>query len=142
MACSAPDLNRVMAQYSGGSENRYRHPFNRRFIFSEGVHAVAQSVGAFWLVDLVALKLAPLYAKAWLAGETGLGTVKLEVYPRGRESGPAATVRLSLADDTPDAYAEDVATTDFPEGVWTFILGTDQIAEDSYVTNMYLLSEH
>lgn len=142
MDCSAQDLERVIARYSGGSEKRYVHQFNRKFIFTEGVLAVAQTAGAFWLLDLVALKLAPLYAKAWLAGETGLGAVKLEVYPRGRESGPAATVRLSLQDDAPDAYAEDLDLTDFPEGAWTFMLGTDQVDEDSYVSTMYLLSEH
>jgi len=35
----------------------YRHPLNRRLVYSDGVHAAAEAAGAFWLVDAIASHL-------------------------------------------------------------------------------------
>jgi hypothetical protein len=38
-----------------GSETFYRHAINRKVVFTEGAHHVAQAGGAFWLLDEIAL---------------------------------------------------------------------------------------
>ena len=38
-----------------GSETFYRHGLNRKVVFTEGAHHVAQAGGAFWLLDEIAL---------------------------------------------------------------------------------------
>jgi hypothetical protein len=146
MTCTANDLKRTMDEFTGGSDNRYRHQFNGRFIYTEGVKQVAGLAGAYWLLDTLALKIAPLYAKAWLADEVGIGIVKLVVFTDEQQAAdstlPNARLTLLLHDDVPEAYSEDIVFTTFPDGEWTFYLGTDQVAENSYVTTVYLPQEH
>lgn len=40
-----------------GSESFYRHWCNRAFIYTEGVHHVAEHGGACWLIDEIALTI-------------------------------------------------------------------------------------
>jgi hypothetical protein len=140
MAYDAQDLRRLMQEFSGGSDKRYRHTFNRRFIYTEGVQAVAEAAGAYWLLDKVALELAPLYAKAWLEENASIGVVKFTVPKDGAGSRPV--VVLSLADDAPPAYEQALDFTTFPEGEWVFFLGTDEVGPESYVTTMCLPQEY
>jgi hypothetical protein len=94
----------------------------------------------------MALKIAPIYAKAWLENRVGIGIVKLWVFTpaeRAADSNlPAARLSLSLTDTDPVAYVENIAYTDFPEGEWVLRLGTDEIGPESYVTTAYLPREH
>jgi ABC-type dipeptide/oligopeptide/nickel transport system permease subunit len=138
MSCTAQRLNEVMAEYMGGSERRYRHQFNPRFIYTEGAQAVAEAAGAYWLLDLIGLEISPIYAAAWLKGEASIGIVTLEVF--GDKA--SAKVTLSLEDDAPVAFERDLTYTDFPQGKWNFYLGTDEIGEDSYVTTLMIPAEY
>ena len=56
----------VLMQFTG-SENWYRHAFNRKVVFTDGVKHVADAAGAYWLLDEIAL--AQRYVKA-VAEET------------------------------------------------------------------------
>jgi hypothetical protein len=133
----------LMNEFSGGSENRYRHAFNPRFIYTEGVREAAKLAGAFWLLDIMALKMAPLYHAAWMKGNASVGIVTLEVYsPENRPLGAEAKVVLSLEDDAPNAYEELIPCTDFPEGNWNFYFGTDQVGPEDYVTTVCLPQEY
>ena len=38
-----------------GTERWYRHPLNRRVLFTDGVRHVAEAGGAYWLLDEIAL---------------------------------------------------------------------------------------
>jgi hypothetical protein len=140
------ELQRLISDYSGGSETRYRHALNRNLIYSEGMLAVANQAGSHWLIDDIAILCEPSFRKAWLDGETGIGIVFLDVFTSEQRAEladrPAARMQLSLADDTPVAYSQDLTATDFPEGRWTFYLGMDQLDENAYVTVLYLPSEH
>lgn len=161
MTCTATDLERSMNDFVGGSQGRYRHALNRRFIYTEGVKATAELAEAYWLLDLVGLKMAPAYAKAWKAGKASVGIVTLEVFEGAEDSlvpamtvgaaldhgksapfGIAARVTLELEDDKPSAFTEDIEVTDFPAGKWTFYLGTDEVGPDEYVTTMCLPQEY
>jgi hypothetical protein len=146
MTCTAQELNLAMAEFSGGSDERFRHAFNRKFIYTAGVQEVAELAGAYWLIDTLALKIAPIYAKAWLANQVGIGVVKLKVFSDAEHAAeshlPAARLSFTLTDDGPNAYAEDITFTTFPEGEWVLFLGTDEIGPNSYVTTVYLPQEH
>ena len=43
-----------LRQFSG-SETWYRHPINRKVVYTEGVQYVAEHGGAYWLIDEIAL---------------------------------------------------------------------------------------
>lgn len=150
-----------MNDFVGGSEGRTRHALNRKFIYTDGVKEMAERAEAYWLLDLVALQMAPIYAKAWKAGNAGIGIVTLEVFDRSAQAQPqpmtvgavladkeqaplrvAARAALSLEDDAPLAFSEDIGFTDFPVGKWTFYLGTDEVGPDEYVTTMCLPQEY
>jgi hypothetical protein len=38
-----------------GTETWYRHPLNRKIVYTEGVQYVAENGGAYWLLDEIAL---------------------------------------------------------------------------------------
>jgi hypothetical protein len=38
-----------------GSENWYRHPINRKVLFTDGAKYLADRAGAYWLLDEIAL---------------------------------------------------------------------------------------
>jgi hypothetical protein len=152
MSCTASELMETMDSFSGGSDGRYRHRMNPKFIYTEGVKEATERAEAGWLVDTMALAMAPIYAKAWLAGKAGIGIVTLVVRTAEEIAAaekdptalvlPVARVELSLVDDEPPAYAEDIPYTDFPEGKWNFYFGTDEIGPDQYVTTVCLPQEY
>ena len=43
-----------LAQFAG-SENWYRHPINRSVLYTDGAKNVAETAGAYWLLDEIAL---------------------------------------------------------------------------------------
>lgn len=137
MTCTASELKAVMAPYLGGSEERYRHWANRRFIYSEGMKAMAEAAGAYWLLDKLATQYAPIYAKAWQDGKASTGIVRLSVSAQNHGS-----LMLSLADGEPPAADEVLPYTDFPEGDWTFYLGTDELPDGSFITTAILPEEY
>lgn len=124
MMCQPSELKNTMHEFVGGSDGRYQHALNRKMIYSEGMKAVAEIAAAYWLIDMIALQMAGIYAKAWRAGTAGTGIVTVTVPAAG---GPNATVELSLEDDSPPAVKEELSFTTFPEGVWNFYLGTDEV---------------
>ena len=44
----------ILRQFTG-SENWYRHPFNRKVLFTDGAKHVADAGQAYWLIDEIAL---------------------------------------------------------------------------------------
>lgn len=144
-------LRSTMAEFLGGSDTRYRHPFNRLFLYSEGVKTVAVTAGAFWLLDLIALGAAKVCMDLWKTREIPLFTFKLSV----RNSQALAYVPNDIGNQYQDSDEKEAAApiphlwerrvdyTDFPEGEWTFMLGMDGLIEPGKeVLVMYLLEEH
>lgn len=50
-----------------GSEHWYRHPINRAVLYTDGAQYIAETAGAYWLLDEIAL--AQRYVKAVAAEE-------------------------------------------------------------------------
>ncbi len=48
-------LSRADLSHFIGSEQWYRHPLNRRVLFTDGAKHVADAGGAYWLLDEIAL---------------------------------------------------------------------------------------
>lgn len=161
MSCTADELRAATRHFIGGSEGRIRHALNRKLIYTEGMQAVAETAGAYWLIDLIALKMAPMFAKAWKDGKAGIGIVTLEVpgvpattpplaltiaavvqHKVGESARTVSRITLSLEDDQPVAFEEKIDFTDFPPGTWQFYLGTDELGPDDYVTTLHIPEEY
>lgn len=136
MATTPDKLKSVMDQFFGGSDGRFRHPFNRRFIYTEGVKAMAEEAGAYWLLDIVATEVARLVISHYDA--TGNPRAMLTIKVADDE----ADIEMSFSDDAVD-WKRHIDFTDFPEGTWTFELAMDGLIDaPREVLVMLLLQEH
>ena len=111
---NAHELQTQLAQFHG-TQFWTRHPFNRRFLYTDGVKHVAEKARAYWLLDILATEIA---GKVIHVREC-FGVVKLAVKDR--------KAALTVKDDEPGRalYRRDIAFTDFPAGDWTFYLVED-----------------
>src|SRR4051812_3651241 len=92
-----------LAQFTG-SEQFYRHAINRKIVFTEGAHHVAEAGGACWLLDEIAL-IQPYNAR--VAAEE-FQVWKLTVRPDR-----TATLACEDGNDTV-VFAKEIPFTDFP----------------------------
>jgi hypothetical protein len=96
----------IMAQFTG-SEEWYRHGLARHIIFTQGAKYVADTAGAYWLLDEIAIsQMLPQVAKqefqVWKLRVHGDGTARLSV-----EDGNGGTF-----------FSKKIEYTDFPiEGI-------------------------
>lgn len=130
-------LKAVMDQFYGGSDGRYRHWANRRFIYTEGIKAMAEEAGAFWLLDIVATEVAPLCLKRWQDLDDPTSFLKFQV--------KADQIVIALIRDTGELplWSRSLNFTDFPEGEWTFELAIDGLVDPNQdVLVMLLPQEH
>lgn len=124
--CSPNGLTRLISQYKGSPTIVGHHPVAHEVLLSEGLSTVLTMARANWLLNRMALHMAPAYQEALRKGAAGLGRVRLEVFPRmqgGSNKGPAAELTLVLPDES-IGYAESRLLTDFPVGIWTFYLAS------------------
>jgi hypothetical protein len=92
----------VMANFTG-SETFYRHPLMRKVVYTEGVHYVAETAGAYWFLD----KIATMQMDATVGGEE-FQVWKLEV-----ADGKGV---INVEDGNGgEVYSEAITFTDFPE---------------------------
>lgn len=52
---NAEKLTKAILSQFTGSENWYRHPINRKVTFTDGAKYVADTAGAYWLLDEIAI---------------------------------------------------------------------------------------
>ena len=130
------ELQALMDQFYGGSDSRYRHSLFRRFIYTEGVRAVDERAGCYWLLDIVATEVAPRCLKVWERDEIGVFMLELTV------TNSTASLRCTWDDEEPAIWTRGVDWTDFPEGEWTFKLVVDGLVDPPHeVLVMCLLQE-
>jgi hypothetical protein len=87
-----------------GSENWYRHALVRDVLFTDGAKHVADTGGAYWLLDEIAL--AQRYKKKVAAEEFQLWTLKVK---------DNRMAKLTCEDGNGNAvYAKPIPFTDFP----------------------------
>lgn len=138
MSTTADKLNAVMDQFYGGSDGRTRHPFNRKFIYTDGVKAVADEAGAYWLLDIVATEVAQICMREWDQRENSMTFLRVLVTK-------GSTAKIWLERDTDDEvfWTRDLEFTDFPEGDWMFYMGIDGLVDQpNEVVVMFLQQEN
>lgn len=141
MSCSAVALKSEMSAFYGGSMPRYRHGFNHRFLYSEGVKTVATLARAYWLIDLIAMEMAPRFAVSCDSGQANTGIVRLTV-PSRFDRQARSVISLCLDDDAPDVYAREINVNGYPEGTWLFYLGGDELVDGSRMTSLIIPEEY
>ena len=131
------ELKNLMNEYSGGSDGRTRHMFNRRFIMTQGVMAVSEAAGAFWLLDIIATEVAPICMAAWKNEQEYMHFLRMSV------ANDKAFIWLERDEGEPHLWERQIGYTDFPAGEWTFYLAIDQVVDPGKTSLvMYLLQEH
>jgi hypothetical protein len=106
-----------------GSENWYRHALNRKVLFTDGAKHVADTGGAYWLLDEITL-IQP-YDKAVAATRFQVWTLRVK---------PDHTATLTCENGNgKTVFTKDIAYTDFP-GAEITLWFTDN--------TIYLPSEH
>lgn len=86
-----------------GSEQWFRHPLNRKILFTEGAKYVADQAGAYWLLDEIALTQ---LAEARVRNEA-FQVWKLDV------AGDRATLTCGDGNGR-QVYTKEIEFTDFP----------------------------
>lgn len=104
-------LTTDLAQFTG-TENYYKHPFGP-MLYTDGVQYLAQTVGAYWLLDLLATEVATLQSAEPFIAITLTVTGKKGVLTATDGDKGDGPVRL---------YSAPFYYTDFPEGEWKFFL--------------------
>jgi hypothetical protein len=92
-----------LSQFTG-TENWYRHGINRRVLFTDGARYLADTAGAHWLLDEIAI-IQP-YDKRVAAEEFQLWILRVT---------PDAKATLSCEDGNGNAvFTKEIPFTDFP----------------------------
>ena len=116
------DLRSALFHFTG-TEQWYRHPFNQRMIYTDGVKFLAENggeQGAYWFLDKMALEACPLLT----AKSQNFAAVTLTV-------NVDETAVITLTDGN-DGQIErfDISYTDMQTGEWRFYLieeGDDRV---------------
>lgn len=137
--CSVQDLQKIVSVPRNGANGLFRHAFNKAFLYSDGVQEMAQLAQAFWLLDILALRLEPVFAKAWGSGEVGVGVVLLEVFESPQDGVKARVRLLGDTSDASDLAQVTVPMTDFPPGEWQLFLGRDQMDDKGAMATTCIL---
>jgi len=99
-----PKLTQAELDQFTGSEHWYRHPINRKVLFTDGAKYLAEKAGAYWLLDEIAI-IQP-YDKRVASEEFQVW--KLTV----RENRTATLVCEDGNDHV--VYTQEIPFTDFP----------------------------
>ena len=93
-----------LGQFSGGTENYYRHGLNRNVLFTDGAKYVADEGGAYWLLDIIATS--QLHDKR-------LHRQPFQVWALALQPDNSATLTVEDGNDN-RLLTQRIALTDFP----------------------------
>lgn len=112
----------ALAQFTG-SEHWYRHNLNPDVLYTDGAKYVADTAGAYWLLDEIAL--AERYVKSVRIAE-------FQVWKLAVRSDSAAT--LSCEDGNGNlVYSKEIEYTDFPsEGITLYCTNNTILLPSEY----------
>jgi hypothetical protein len=107
-----------------GSEQWYRHGLNRRVLFTDGAKYVADTGGAYWLLDEIALTQ---------LGEKAVAAEEFQVWTLRVNAGDRTAVLTCEDGNNHTVFQKTIAFTDFPADEVTLWFANNTI---------YLPSEH
>jgi len=103
MSDKPPITQADLLQFTG-TENWYRHGLNRAVLFTDGAKYVADTCGAYWLLDEIALS--QRYDKRVAGEEFQVWTLSVN---------PDRTAMLACGDGNGnEVFSKQIAFTDFP----------------------------
>ena len=109
---NTPTLTREeLAQFTGDLD-RYRHPLNRRVIYTPGVKYVADRAGAYWLIDLIASYFGSREMRAAVTQDERLASLQFWRLEVAEDRSAIASCRADS--DVEPAITQIVPSTDFP----------------------------
>jgi hypothetical protein len=122
MADQAGDQNPTAAQRSSdllaglrhftGDLERWRHPLNRKLLFTPGVHFLAEQAGAWWLIDAIAGWLPSREFAAAARHDPRL--LDIEFWKLTVEGDKSATLTAVADSGEPPFIRQAIEFTDFP----------------------------
>ena len=100
-----------LRQFTGDLE-RFVHPLNRRVLYTPGVRYLAETGGAYWLIDAIAAWLGSPKLTAEMQADERLQSLqfwKLDVH-----SDQSATLICQADTGEPEVIRQQIPWTDFP----------------------------
>lgn len=94
-----------------GDLQRYRHPLNRRLLYTPGVQYLAESAGAYWLIDAVASWLGTPQYQAAAAADCRVDD--LHFWKLTVRANSSATLTARVDSDVPPFLVQEIEFTDF-----------------------------
>lgn len=106
---TSDELQSTLSHFTG-SDEFYRHFLNRRFLYTQGVEAMAASAKAYWLIDELALRYR--------------GALARQPFLLVRFTSKNQTGRIVWEDGNGNKVGRgmNIQYTDFPEGEWQFYI--------------------
>jgi hypothetical protein len=98
------NINDELAQFTG-TENYYKHWLGNKFVYTDGIKAMAEKFNAYWLVDI------PF---TWQSKEK-VYREKFQVWRLESQEG-RAVITMRSDDDKPVIVCQRIPLTDFPDG--------------------------
>ena len=108
MPATAEQIQEIERQ-SIGTENWYKHPMVKDFLYTDGVKAVAATAGAYWLVDRIAFNQL----------KNHVASTPFQLWILDVKDG-SAELTMREDSDRSAVIEEKIDHTDFPTGTWKF----------------------
>ena len=111
------ELSSALSQFTG-TEQWYRHPLNKRMLYTDGIRYFAKNggeIGAYWLLDKTALEICPLLDRTNQAFDVVSVIVNLD---------HSADIIVTDGNEEP-LLRLDINFTDLQNGEWRFYLIED-----------------
>jgi len=112
------ELNQALRQFTG-SEHWYRHPINKRMIYTDGAKFFAENAGnsgGYWFLDKVAIEICPLLKEK----QQYFASLVIKVNPADH----SAVIEVTDGNETKLA-SFGICYTDMQPGEWRFYLQDD-----------------
>ena len=123
-----------LMQFTGDLE-RYRHPLNKRVIYTPGVQFMAERAGAYWLIDVIVSYFGTREMMNAIRKDRRLADLQFWRLDVNADSTAIVTARADT--DVKPFIMQEIAFTDFPlefVEIWA--------AFDGRHWTLYLPSEH
>jgi hypothetical protein len=130
-------LKGILDTPRNGANSFIRHPLSRRMRYSDGVAEIADQLGAYWLLDIIATECAAPFIAAYDRNAVGVA----EIHVKAKDS--RAELAMTFKDGAPPVWQRSISYTDLPDHDWLLILGAvNDPGSVGTACNLILLTEY
>jgi hypothetical protein len=126
-------LTAIMDTSRNGTDNYSRSPFNRAFLYTSGVREVADSIGAYWLLDIIATEVVVELLRRFKSTGDYFASLTITV------KNDKADITATMDSGVPPWWSKHIDYTDFPEGEWKFFLMVDGLLQGDKTSVVMML---